>query len=411
LRMSSSDLPAGASATETGMSRVLAIAVREVRSYLQDRGDLAFSLLLPIAIFALMYGAFSGQTLFNGTAYIVNLDADGAHAQRLIERLDEQEGLQVSLLTLEDANARLERSDILVAAIVPEDFSARLDSGWPTQITFRQRGNGGTEGQIVASMVRAEADAVSRELQVRRQVLIALAGKGVSEEQVRTTVEGLLEKERRAPAVDVVDSTIGGEVSLVDQFMPGIMSMFVLMAITLGSRALVEERKKGTLERLLSTRLSVAELYMGKLTAGVARGFVQVLILLVLAGLVFRLFSAFEFLSLLLVSLLFVAAASTLALIIASIARTEDQAISISIVFTMATVMLGGTFFEIPEDTFLSLTSKVALNTYVNSAFKAIMSGGAGVADLATELIVLAGTVVVGLILSRTLFRVVIGGR
>jgi ABC-2 type transport system permease protein len=393
------------------MSRVLAIAVREVRSYLQDRGDLAFSLLLPIAIFALMYGAFSGQTLFNGTAYIVNLDADGAHAQRLIERLDEQEGLQVSLLTLEDANARLERSDILVAAIVPEDFSARLDSGWPTQITFRQRGNGGTEGQIVASMVRAEADAVSRELQVRRQVLIALAGKGVSEEQVRTTVEGLLEKERRAPAVDIVDSTIGGEVSLVDQFMPGIMSMFVLMAITLGSRALVEERKKGTLERLLSTRLSVAELYMGKLTAGVARGFVQVLILLVLAGLVFRLFSAFEFLSLLLVSLLFVAAASTLALIIASIARTEDQAISISIVFTMATVMLGGTFFEIPEDTFLSLTSKVALNTYVNSAFKAIMSGGAGVADLATELIVLAGTVVVGLILSRTLFRVVIGGR
>ncbi len=393
------------------MSRVLAIAVREVRSYLQDRGDLAFSLLLPIAIFALMYGAFSGQTLFNGTAYIVNLDADGAHAQRLIERLNEQEGLQVSLLTLEDANARLERSDILVAAIIPQDFSAQLDSGWPTQITFRQRGNGGTEGQIVASMVRAEADAVSRELQVRRQVQIALAGKGVSEEQVRTTVEGLLEKEHRAPAVDIVDSTIGGEVSLVDQFMPGIMSMFVLMAITLGSRALVEERKKGTLERLLTTRLSVTELYMGKLTAGVARGFVQVLILLVLAGLVFRLFSPIEFLSLLLVSVLFVAAASTLALIIASIARTEDQAISISIVFTMATVMLGGTFFEIPEDTFLSLTSQASLNTYVNSAFKAIMSGEAAVGDLATELIVLAGTVVVGLILSRTLFRVVIGGR
>ncbi len=393
------------------MSRVLAIAVREVRSYLQDRGDLAFSLLLPIAIFALMYGAFSGQTLFNGTAYIVNLDADGAHAQRLIERLNEQEGLQVSLLTLEDANARLERSDILVAAIIPQDFSVQLDSGWPTQITFRQRGNGGTEGQIVASMVRAEADAVSRELQVRRQVQIALAGKGVSEEQVRTTVEGLLEKEHRAPAVDIVDSTIGGEVSLVDQFMPGIMSMFVLMAITLGSRALVEERKKGTLERLLTTRLSVTELYMGKLTAGVARGFVQVLILLVLAGLVFRLFSPIEFLSLLLVSVLFVAAASTLALIIASIARTEDQAISISIVFTMATVMLGGTFFEIPEDTFLSLTSQASLNTYVNSAFKAIMSGEAAVGDLATELIVLAGTVVVGLILSRTLFRVAIGGR
>jgi len=392
------------------MSKVFAIAIREVRSYLQDRADLAFSLILPVAIFALMYGAYSGHDLFNGTAYIVNQDSDGVHAQRLIERLGDKEGLQVSLLTLEDANARLERSDVLVVAIIPEGFSTRLDSGWQTQITFRQRGNGGTEGQIVASMVRAEADALSQELQIERQVRVALAGKGIAGDQVQTTVHGLLERERQSPIIQVVESTIGGAVNLVHAFMPGIMSMFVLFAITLGSRALVEERKKGTLERLLTTQLTVGQLYGGKLLASVARGFVQVLILLTLAGLVFRLFTPLSFLSMLFVSLVFVTAASTLALIIASISRTEDQALSISIIFTMATVMLGGAFFPIPAGSILEHISRVSINTYANTAFKMLMAGGS-LGDLTLELLTLGGTVVVGLIASRILFRLVSGGR
>ena len=56
------------------MKKALVIALREVKSYLQDKGDLAFSLLLPVVTFALIYGAFGGQSLFHGTAYIVNED-------------------------------------------------------------------------------------------------------------------------------------------------------------------------------------------------------------------------------------------------------------------------------------------------------------------------------------------------
>ena len=51
------------------MKRALIVALREVRSYLQDKADLAFSLLLPIVTFALIYGAFGGTGLFHGTAY------------------------------------------------------------------------------------------------------------------------------------------------------------------------------------------------------------------------------------------------------------------------------------------------------------------------------------------------------
>lgn len=393
------------------MTKVFIIALREVRSYLQDRADLAFSLLLPIAIFALIYGAFSGQSLFNGTAYVVNEDPNGEYSQRLIERLDEKDNLEVSLLTWPEANAKLARSDILLVLYIPENFSAQISSGWPTQLIFRQRGNGGQEGQIVASLIRGEADELSLEIQAEKQVQRALAGKGISHDSIQTTVQRLLEQEGESPIVAVNDVIIGNEINLVDQFLPGIITMFVLLTITLGSRALVEERKRGTLERLLTTQLSVGQLYMGKFLASVARGFVQTFILLALAYLVFQLFTPLSFLAILLIALIFVAAASTIGLIIASIARTEDQASWIGVFFTMATVMLGGTFFAIPEGTILSIFSKASINTYANSAFKTMIISGGNLSDVILDLTVLTAVIVAGIILSRVLFRVMPGGR
>jgi len=317
----------------------------------------------------------------------------------------------VSLLSWSEANAKLERSDVLILVYIPEDFSIRLSSGWPTQIIFKQRGNGGQEGQIVASIVRGEADMMSQEIRMEQQVQRALVGKGIAHDDIETTVLGLLERERESPSVAVNETIAGSEINLVHQFLPGIITMFVLFAITLGSRALVEERKKGTLERLLTTRLSVGQLYMGKFLASVARGFVQTFILLTLAYIVFQLFTPVSFLMMLFIALIFVAAASTLGLIIASVARSEDQAIWVSVFFTMATVMLGGTFFEISEGSALYIFSKASINTYVNSAFNTMIIEGGNLTDVAFELMVLAAVVIAGLILSRFLFRVMPGGR
>lgn len=392
------------------MIRILTITLKEVRSYFNDKADLAFSLLLPIAIFALMYGAFSGQSLFNGTAHIVNEDPNGIYAQRLIDRLNEMD-LEVSLITEQEAEEKLERSDILLVTYIPEDFSVQLSSGWPTQITFRQRGNGGQEGQIVTNMVRSAADDISNEIQIERQVQRALIGSGIGGEYTRTTVEKLLDREHESPVVGVSEKIMGRDVDLVNQFLPGIITMFVLFAITMSSRAIVEERKKGTLERLLTTQLSVSQLYIGKFLAGVARGFIQTSILLSLAYLVFQFFTPLSFLTVLLIALVFTAAASALGMVIASVARTEDQAVWISVFFTMATVMLGGTFFEIPQGSLLYLFSRASMNTYVNSALKMIITRTGTLNDVTFELAVLTAIIIVGLILSRIFFRVMPGGR
>jgi ABC-2 type transport system permease protein len=393
------------------MNRALVIALREVRTYLQDKADLAFSLLLPIAVFALMYGAFGGESLFHGTAYVVNEDQGGSYSTLLLERLDELENLDVELLSLPEADSKLDKSDLLMVIHIPQGFSDDLAARESAQLVFKQRGNGGQEGQIVASIVRGVAEGIGQELQVYSQVSEALEGRNIPQESIEITVQKFLDREHEHPIVEGKEQTVGSSPDPVNQYLPGIVTMFVLFAITLSARAIVEERKKGTLERLLTTRLSVGQLFVGKFLASVSRGFVQTLILLVLAYMVFQLFTPLSFLECLVIALIFAAAASALGLVIASVARSEDSATWIAVFFTMAMVMLSGTFFEITEGSVMHSLSKISINTYANDAFKTIIAQGGSLADLGLELEVLAGVTVVGLGLSRVLFKVMPGGR
>ena len=393
------------------MNRALIVALREVRTYLQDKADLAFGLLLPIAIFALMYGAFGGQFLFHGTAYVVNEDRGGTCSTLLLERLSELENLDVELLSLQEADSKLERSDLLMVLYIPKGFSDRLVSGEPAQLVFKQRGNGGQEGQIVASIVRGVAEGMNQEFQVYGQVSNTLAGRNIPQDRIEITTQKFLDRERVHPIVGVREETLGSSPDPVNQFLPGIVTMFVLFAVTLTARTMVEERRLGTLERLLTTRLSVGQLFTGKFLASIFRGFVQTLILLVLAYMVFQLFTPLSFVESLVIALIFAAAASALGLIIASVARSEDGAVWIAVFFTMAMVMLGGTFFEISEGSILDTISKASINTYANDAFKTIINQGGSLVDVGLELGVLSGVTVVGLVVSRILFKVMPGGR
>jgi ABC-2 type transport system permease protein len=393
------------------MHRSLLVALLQVRIYLQDKGDLAFSLLLPIAIFALMYGAFGGQTQFHGTAHVVNEDQGGAYSALLIQRLEGVDNLDVELLSASKADVKLDRADLLMVLYIPDGFSDRLASGQQAQLLFKQRGNGGDEGQIVASIVGSVAEQMAQEYQVRNQVGEYLAGSGIGPEQIDVTVQRFLEDERESPAVSVREETVGASPNMVETFLPGIVTMFVLFAVTMTARALVEERKKGTLERLLTTRLSVGQLFMGKFTANLSRGCMQTLILLLLSYAVFQMFTPLSFVESLVIAVIFIAAVSALGLIIGSVARTEDQATWVAVFFTMVMVMLGGTFFEMPESGVLSVLSKISINTYANDALKTVIADGGSLADVGLKLAVLAGVAVIGMIIARVLFKVMPGGR
>jgi ABC-2 type transport system permease protein len=392
------------------MKRALFITLNEVRLYMRDKGDLAFGLLLPILTFALMYGAFGGQTLFKATASIVDED-QGMYSQQVIEGLDSIDGISIDLISAEEADTKLERSDLLMVLFIPPEFSATLASGGQAELIFKQRGNGGDEGQILGSMIQGVARRIEQEFQVTNRVVGYLEGSGIPEDAIAVTVRDILNQERQQPALGVEEELIGGSPEFINQYLPGIVTMYVLFSLSLMARTIVEERRRGTLERLLTTRLSAGELFFGKFLSTVARGFIQTFILLALSYAVFQMFTPLSFLAALVVSIVFAAAAAALGMIIASVSRTEEAANWIGVVVTMFMVMVGGTFFEVSEGSVLATVGKVSINTYANEAYKTVISQGGSLGETWTQLVVLAGVAVIGLIISRLIFKAVPGSK
>jgi ABC-2 type transport system permease protein len=390
------------------MKRALFITWNEIKLYLQDKGDLAFGLLLPVITFALMYGAFGGQTLFKATASVVDEDR-GAYSQQLIKQLDDIDGISVDIISAEEANTKLDRSDLLMALFIPSGFSNMLESGGKAELVFKQRGNGGQEGQIISSMIRGIAEKINQAFQIRGAVKSNLAGSSIDDNRIDVIVKGLMEGQLQAPAVGVTEELTGGSVNFVDQFLPGIITMYAMFSLTLVSITIVQERRRGTLERLLTTRLNVGELFFGKFLSIIARGFVQTLVLLALSYAVFQMFTPLAFLAALVVTIIFCAAVAGIGMIIASISRTEDAANWISIVITMFMAMLGGTFFELTEGSLLARIGTFSLNTYANDALKTIITEGGSLADAWQPLAIMAGVAAAGLIISRLIFKAVPG--
>ncbi|OGN99062.1 MAG: hypothetical protein A2Y89_05470 [Chloroflexi bacterium RBG_13_51_18] len=392
------------------MKRALFITLNEVRLYLQDKGDLAFGLLLPVLTFALMYGAFGGETMFKATANIVNEDS-GVYSQQLIEKLDSIDGISIDVMTAADADIKLERSDILLALFIPADFSETLSSGGKAELVFKQRGNGGLEGQILAGIIRSIAGEIDQEFQALHRVEGNLEGNDIPQSDIELTVRSLLEEERQQPSLGVAEEVVGGSTEFINQYLPGIITMYVLFALSLSAQAIVEERRRGTLERLLTTRLSAGELFFGKFISITARGFIQTLILLILSYAVFRLFTPVSFLACLVISFVFAAAAAALGMIIAAISRTEEAANWIAVVVTMFMVMMGNTFFQVGEDSVLATIGKFSLNTYANKAYTTIIAQEGALGDVWLQLVILAGVAVAGLFISRMIFRAVPGSK
>ncbi len=399
------------------MLRPLHIALLELKLFVNNRGELAFSVALPILLFALMYGALSSESEFHTPASVVDLDG-GPQARELVERLDALPEISVEERTEADADGALERSAILFAVVIPAGFSDALEAGEPMPLVFRQRGSGGETGQIVAAVVRGITRDMATEARVRHYTPLALAGSGITQENIESEVERQLAQLRANPPVTVEVRRPGadaaeddGDNGLISRLMPGLLVMFVMFSVTLGAQALVDERRTGTLERLMTTRLGINQLFAGKFLAGVARAMLQAVLMLSLAFIVFRPAGALTFLELLAFAVLAAAAFSGVALVIGAVARTRNQAVWASVFFTLLMVVFGGTFFEIADGSLLDAISQATINSYAIEAMANLIANGEHLGQQWLPIAVMAGVAAVGLTIARLLFRITPEGR
>ena len=401
------------------MLRPVHIALLELKLFLGNRAELAFSIALPILLFALMYGALSSESDVFTPASVVDLDG-GTRARELVERLDSLAEVEVEERTEADAADALDRSAILFVVIIPAGFSEALEAGEPAQLVFRQRGNGGDTGQIVAAIVRGIARDMAIDTRVRRQTQLALADSNVAQQRIDEEVGVQLASLRASPPVTVavlrpLDGAEAGDDDdgdgLFSRLLPGLIVMFVMFSVTLAAQAMVEDRRTGTLERLMTTRLGVNQLFIGKLLSGVMRAMFQTVVMLSLAFIVFRPGGALEFVELLAFSLLAAAAFTGVSLVIGAVARTRNQAAWAAVFFTLLMVVFSGTFFEITDGTLMHSISRATINAYAIDAMQNIIGKGQHLGQQWLEMAVMAGVAAVGLTLARLLFRITPEGR
>ena len=408
------------------MLRPAHIALLELKLFLNNRAELAFSIALPILLFALMYGALSSDSEVFTPASVVDLDG-GIHARELVARLDSLPEVEVEERTEADADAALDRSAILFAVVIPDGFSDALDAGEPAPLLFRQRGNGGDTGQIVAAIVRGIARDMASGARVRHYTQRALADSDVPPERIEAEVEAQVASLRANPPVSVdvrrtSDKLRAGEDAeqeeegtssddLFARLLPGLIVMFVMFSVTLAAQAMVEDRRTGTLERLMTTRLGVNQLFVGKFLSGVARATFQTLVMLSLAFVVFQPGGPLVFVELLAFALLAAAAFTGVSLVIGAVARTRNQAAWAAVFFTLVMVVFSGTFFVITEGTLMHSISRATINAYAIDAMQNIIGRGEHLGQQWLEMAVMAGVAAVGLTLARLLFRITPEGR
>ena len=386
------------------MLRPFYLALLEVKRFLADRGDVATSIALPIALFSLMLGVFGGGASFNGTAHVANLD-NGAVSGELIERLSRVDGVSVKRYTGAELNDALDRSAVLSGFVIPAGFSANMESGAPSVITVRRRGSGGDEGQIIGSILQGIAQDMAAEYELRNAIAALVSGT-VPSDGITATAQALAAEARETPPVSVVTESLAeDEADILDRLLPGVVVMFLLFSVTIGAQTLIEDRRIGTLERLVTTRLSLEQLFIGKFLAGLSRGMLQVMVLMGLAFLVFRIAGPLVFLQSMVLAIVVAASASALGLTIATLARSQEQATWSSVFFTMFMTIFGGTFFPVPDAGVLGILSRFTLNKYAINAFEGILNGTSTLADQWFEIALLGGVTLVGLVIARTQFR------
>ena len=387
------------------------LAYIEVKRYFRDPGALGLSLALPIALLALMLGAFGSDPSFHGRATIVDLDKSPGSA-RLIDLISAVPGVDVEMLEEERADRLLDRSARLLVTVIREGYGDEVSHGGSSPLLeFRQRGSGGDEGSIVASMIRGASAKHAAEEQALRVVTSEAArlGLNASEAEIDDAVASAIERQREAPFVSVEVERTGETTAPFNIFFPGILTMMVMFAVTLNAISIVEERLDGRLERLLITGSGLNGIFAGKFLAGMVRGFLQAFILATLGWAAFRSFGPSDYGGMLVVISVLAAFAAATGMAIASFARTREQANWSAVIITMVMATIGGSFFEPAKGGILDAISRASPIRYGNDALRIVLSDTGGLGDVWLEIAVLGGLTIVLLVVSRQLFSALQG--
>ena len=339
------------------------IAKLYLHTTFQSRGDMVFALVLPL-IFTFVLGQAMGSFApsdapASWTIHLVNSDG-AALSQTLTDQLEAGDLLDVQVATKSDGLAALAADETVAVIVIPADFSAALLNGEDATVDFHVNGTA-NEVQIVETAVNAALTALEGSIMAAKTAVNAAEqlGRFDNDESARETYfnTALLQAQEKWQPIPPVAVTVekvsrfedqSDDIAVgVAQSAPGMMVMFSMFFMLGGAASIVEERGQGTLRRLLVMPIRKAAVLLGKFEGIYLSGLVQIGIIIIVSGLLMGVGWGQAPLALLLMVLSYTFSIAGLGIMMAALARTQDQVSSITTVLVLVMAPLGGAWWPL----------------------------------------------------------------
>jgi ABC-2 type transport system permease protein len=351
--------------------RLWAIMLKELRQLRRDR--LTFGMIVGIpALQLLLFGYAISLEVKQLDAALLD-HAHSAQSRQVAEMVAHSQVLNFvrAIDSPAEVEPLLRRGEVSAIVVIPRDFERRMQSGQPAL-------------QIVVDGADPAVQAAARQL-------AALPLPGAREVAPAIEVVNFYNPERRA-AVATVPGLIGVILT---------MTMILFTAI-----AIVRERERGNLEMVMTTPIRPMEFLLGKLSPYLVIGLVQVTLVLILGVTVFGVPIRGALHHVYLATLLFILANLALGVLISTVARTQFQAMQMTMFLLLPSILLSGFAFPfagMPRPA-QWLAEVLPLTHYVRIS-RSLILRAADLGDMASELAVLGVMAVVFLLLALSRFH------
>ena len=405
----------------------------------RDRVAQALTFLLPILFFSIFATVFGGQgEATTARIRIAVVDEDQSEfSRRMLDGLQKEQGLRVRVTEKQDGGAPLDRAaaerlvrngDLPVAVVIPEGlgkaFAERGFAAGGPSVELLADVSDRIAPQMVLGLLQKVTMTAAPDLMMKGGMAQFEKHAGALTPQQQQAVEQWLPQLRQqatgqggagsgAPAmglgVNVVDvmRTDDRHGSLISFYAAGIGVMFLLFSSVAGAGGvLLDEVESGTLERLLSTNISMSQLLIGKWLFLSLVGFGQLTIMFLWGRVAFGLQLFSHLPGFVVMTIVTASAASALGLVLASIARSRGQLSGFSTILILTMSAIGGSMF--PRFLMSETMQKFGLLTFNGWALDGYLKvfwRNAAVWQLWPEVLVLAGATIVFMTTARVLAR------
>jgi len=275
------------------------------------------------------------------------------------------------------------------AFVIPPDYSRQVLKGHSAQIQ---------------SIIDGSDPLIARTALSTTQVIGQVKSFSIKTENLARLGMGV----RAEPAIDLRTRIwYNPDMESVKFNVPGLIGLIMQnITIMLTAFALVRERERGTMEQLIITPIKPVELIIGKLIPYVGIGFMDVLTTLIIGTLWFKVPVSGSVVLLLAFSLVFLMVALGLGLFISTVAKTQLQAMQMTFLIILPSVLLSGFMFPreampVPVQAF----GAVIPLTYFLEILRGIILKGIGLQELWRNVLWLAFLGVGILTLSSVRFK------